>query len=381
MQFNIAREAEVKELSIHYYMGASLFRLKEYERAIETLEPVLDAAPEVQANTHFYAGASCYSLGKFRRAQKHLEKTLEIAPGTPVAQKAAELLDATLLERQLAKWWDIRFEMGAAYDTNVLYEPEDFEVTDQAGFYGFTEFSGKVYPLKKRRGNIGAGYCFYQSIHYATDNDVLSEFDLQRHAGLLEGLLRILAGYPGLFLGAEYELSYASLGGRHYQDTHQVLPHLTLTESSLSATRASMIVQTKRFADYQQRDGIFLGPALTQMFSFLNKKGKAAIEVEYQQNNAESDNYDYQGVKGFAGALVPVVGGLSAIGGFQYRYLHYINHAENRIDRKITVDTALQYEFAEFFATQLGYRYARNVSLDRYSWQKNVGSLSFQVRF
>lgn len=381
VQFDIARLASVDVPSIDYYLGAALFRLREYERAVQSLEPVFDAMPEVRANAHLYSGASLYALGKYRRAQKHLEKAIELAPGSPVAQRADELLDATIRERHLAKWWDVRFKMGVAYDTNVLYEPDDYEVSDQAGFYGFTAFDGMVFPLKERAGSLGVGYSYFQSIHYDPDDEVLSDFDLNRHTGVFEGLGRIRKGYPGLYAGLDYELSYVTLGGQHYQVMHHLLPSLTLVEASNTATRASTVLQVKRFPDFQERDGLFIEPVLTQMFNFMQRRGKAAVEIGYQQNNAESNTYDYQGLRGFAGTRVPAVGGLSFLAGLQYRYLDYLNHAEKRIDRKITTDLGVEYAFLEFFTTQVGYRYARNSSLERYSWQKHVTTLSFQVEF
>lgn len=381
VQFDMASRAQVTEPSLPYYLGASLFRLKEYERAEQTLNLALESVPDMEVNIRFYLGASYYEMGRYSRSIRNLRRCLELSPGPKVAQRAEELLAAAMRDRNLAKWWDVQFTLGMAYDTNVLYEPEDLEVTDQAGFYGFTSFDGTLYPIKKRAGTLGAGYSFYQSIHYNPDSEVLGDFDLLRHAGRIEGMARLLGGYPGLYAGLDYEMSYASLGGQLYQVQHQFLPYMNLYESHTTSTKILSTVRLKRFPDYQERDGIFYEPGLAQFYHFMQRRGTFAAEVDYANNDAESDLYDYQGVRVFTGVLVPVAGGLSSVVGLQYRYLDYTNHPENRIDRKITTDFAMRYTVMEFFTTQLSYRFARNTSLERYSWQKHVTSLSFQVKF
>lgn len=381
VQFDIAYRNEMKEQALPYYLGASLFKIKEYDRAVVALEGALDTVPDVESNIRYYLGASYFALKKYRKSQINLEKCLELNPGPKVTKSASELLAAAIREKALAKWWDIRLELGMAYDTNVLFEPDELEVTDQAGFYGYSTFDVTVYPLKARYGTIGTGYSYFQSIHYDPENEVLGDFDLLRHAGRLEGQGTILRGLPGLYLGLDYELSYATLGGQHYQDQHQVFPYIDIIESRLTATRFSSTIKLKRFSDFQERDGTFYGPSITQMFNFMRNKGKSAFEVGYQQNDAESDFYDYRGVKFYGGAIIPIVSEFYGIAGAQYGYLDYLYHPERRIDRKMVGEFGLKYIPREFFAIQSRYRFARNQSLERYTWQKHVISLSFIVQF
>jgi tetratricopeptide (TPR) repeat protein len=381
IQFDAARREGVEEPAIPFYLGASLYRLGEYERAIAYLEEALDSAPSVEQNTRFYLGVSHYALHEYHRAQRNLEQAVDLAPGTPLAKRAEQLLRSVRRDRELERFWAVTFEIGGAYDTNVLYEPDNVEVSDEAGFYGYTAFDGMIYPLKSAKGSLGAGYSFYQSIHFDPDSEVLNDFDLQRHAGSLESVGRIYRSGTTLYAGLDYEFSRASLGGDHYQDTNSFYPHLTLVEIPLTATRLAMDVENRRFPDFQERDGLFLAPAVTQLFNFKQGRGKAAAEVGYQQNDAESDSYDYRGVMAFAGGLVPIAVGVSAVGGLQYRYLEYLHHAENRIDRKITVDFGVRYDPIEHFGVGLNYRFAHNESLDRYSWTKHVTTLSFTARY
>jgi uncharacterized protein (PEP-CTERM system associated) len=113
----------------------------------------------------------------------------------------------------------------------------------------------------------------------------------------------------------------------------------------------------------------------------MHHKAKTAVEVGYQKNDAESDYFDYHGLKGYIGGIFPLIQNLSALGGLQYRYLDYLNQSENRIDRKITTDLGLSYTLVENYTFQLKYRYARNDSIDRYTWQKHVISLSALFEF
>jgi tetratricopeptide (TPR) repeat protein len=381
VQFKLAKQKGVDEPALPYYLGATLFRLADFEAAIASLTQALETVPAHEAGARYYLGVAYYALGKYSRSQRNLEKMIDLAPGTRLAQKAETLLHAVIRDKNLAKWWDVWFEVGGAYDTNVLYEPEDFAVSGQPGFYGYSAFDATLYPLKKPFGSIGLGYSYFQSLHVDSEEELLGEYDLLRHAGRVEGLARLWRGVPGAFFGVDYELSYASLGGRHYQDLHNIFPYVKVIETPYTATRASGQVEIKRFPDYQERDGLFIASAVTQIFSFMQRRGRAAVEIAYQQNDAESDNYDYLGIKGFFGAQVPLVQNLSGVAGFQYRYLDYNHHLEGRIDRKIVTDVGLNYTFLEYFALNFNYRYARNQSLERYTWQKHVPSLSFQVYF
>lgn len=382
VQFETARQNQVKEAALPYYLGASLFRLKEYVRAVEPLKDALETVLELQANVHFYLGATYYALKKYSSAQTHLEKNLELAPESPVAAEAEQLLRAAIIDKNLAKWWDLNLEIGVAYDSNVLYEPEDLEVTDQKGYYIYANLDAIGYPLKRRKGSIGLGYNFYQSFHFAPENELAGDFDLQRHAGRLETIGRIINGFPGLYFGAEYEGSYATLGTRYYQDQHQVTPVLSIPEVPMTSTRVATIVQIKKFTkDHDARDGLFLEPRVEQVFSFMQNKGQATLEIGYQQNDADSDDFDYMGVRAFGGALIPVVADFSTIFGVQYRYLDYINNATGRVDRKVTADAGFRYTVYEMFSFQLSYRFAQNDSTERFSWEKHVTTFSFKFHY
>ena len=382
VQFEIARQAQVDEAALPYYLGASLFRLKEYDRAVESLTEALKTVKELEPNVHFYLGATYYALKKYSSAQSHLEKNLEMAPGSPVAQEAEQLLRAAVIDKNLAKWWDLNLEIGVAYDSNILYEPEDLEVTDQGGYLVFANLDAIAFPLKKREGSIGLGYNFFQSVHFAPENELANDFDLQRHAGRFEGVAKILSGFPGLYFGAEYEGSYATLGGAYYQDQHQVKPVLSIPEVPMTSTRLASVVQIKKFTkEHNARDGLFFEPRIEQVFSFMQNKGQATIEIGYQQNDADSDDFDYMGVRVFGGALIPVVADFSTIFGVQCRYLEYINNNEGRIDRKITADAGLRYSVKEMFIFQLSYRFAQNESTERFSWEKHVTAFSFKFHY
>lgn len=380
VQFRIALALKVDQPALAYYTGAALYHLGDYEKAVEILAPNVENVPEVVANAHFYLASSYFAMGKFGRAQRHFEKCSNLSPKSAVGRKAHEMAVAALREQQLAKWWEIRFEMGGAFDSNVLYEPEDvaYEISEEEGFYGYTAFQGLIFPIRNRRGNLGVGYNFYQSIHLAAGNDLLTDFDVQSHAGQIQSAGRLFSKNDlAIYAGFDYEFMYSLLGGSHYEDQNEFVPYVTLVESTFTATKIAPQVQLKQFPEYPERDSMFFGPSLTQMFNFMHGKGKAAVEVQYQQNDAESDNYDYQGIKGFGGAVVPVYGDFSAILGLQFRYLDYLHNVDGRIDRKVTSDLGFRYDIGKYFATMCNYRYARNQSIDTYTWQKHVASLSF----
>ena len=381
VQFDIARRQGVEETSIYYYIGAALFRLGEYRQAITYLDPIVDELPTVQENTNFYLGASHYALGNYLRAQKYLRRAMELAPGTDLAQRAATLYEASARDRKKTKWWDVTFEMGSGWDSNVLYEPEDFEVSDQDAALFFVDFSGSLTPILKQQGSVKVGYDFYQSFHYDRQSDATSDFDLQTHTPMVSGYAKLFGTEYALYTGMEYRFLYALLGGDKYQVSHEFYPNITMTQTAFTATRFAVAVEKKEFREFDERDGFFYEPQIGQLFHFLQGRGKGVFEVGYQQNTAESKLYDFDGWRVSGASIVPIYNELYSLAMLQAIYLEYPNHPEERIDRKYSVNIGLEYRFATFFAAQARYRWVRNVSLDRYTWQKHVPTVSLLMYF
>ena len=372
VQFDIAQARQVQINTLDYYRGACLFRLGQYERARELCLRAYESLPAQRVQLGYYLGASELALGNSASALAYLEEAYVQAEPGIWRERIGRLLVRAREEKRRARWWALSFNLGGAYDSNVFYEPEEFEVADRAGFYGYGRADIAVYPLRGEFGFAGLGYRLYQNLHLDTSEQIMDDYDLTRHGLRLEAMGRLVSGRVPVYLGGEYEWSKALLAGEDYQVTDTLYPHLTVEESRWLATRLAGTLQAKRFDRDQERDAFYSSPAIMQIFSFWDDTAGVLIEASYEHNEAESDEYDYRGFGGFVSSELPLVGNLYLLTGLRGRYLEYLNSVEKRIDRKYVVDAALRYQLLTWMQITGGYCFQNNVSLEEYQYEKHV---------
>ncbi|MCL4235849.1 MAG: hypothetical protein KJ042_15165, partial [Deltaproteobacteria bacterium] len=361
--------------------GASLYRLRDYERARFFLEVAVESAPRTHPSSRFYLGAVEYELGRYDDASENLEAVAKSAANTPLGRAAADLAREARRRARTEKRYDARISTGAAYDTNVIYESDVDVSPDRDGAFVFGDLGATVYPFRSPAGHVGFGGEYYQSVHANRDDDRLREFDLTRLAANADLMSRLLSGSPSLYGNLTYTFSNATLGGETFQNTHEADVGSTLAESPVTATRAHVTAQWKEFPDFTGRDATWLSPALGQLLYFADHRGRASVEAAYEHNEADSDSYDYRGGGVSMAVVAPVVARLEALADAQGRYLSYVFHPDDRIDRRLTADLGLRWWMSDVFSVTAGYRHARNVSSRDYSWEKNVTSIFVSATF
>ncbi|MBZ0271336.1 tetratricopeptide repeat protein [bacterium] len=380
--FDGASDAGFDEPMLRFYRGASRFKIGEWESARRDLEFAVAELPETHPNSRFYLGVTYFELEDYREAVDELEIVVDTADDPALERVAARILDEAQARARRYKWWEIGVELGAAYDTNVLYEPADDIVAGEDGAYAFGMFEGTVYPWRTPDGYVGAGFHFFQSVHLADQDDAIREFDLLVNAFSLDSQVRVRHAMPEFHVGIGYEISDVFLGTDRYEVAQEIEPSATLVESARTATRASVAFRQKAFPDFDARDGVAVEPTVAQLFEPARPAGaKAAIELGYLQNSAASDLYDYYGGRLFYGMSVPLRRDLTSSGAVEFRYQDYVNHIGNRRDQRLSLDLGLRYDFVSFIYGQLMFRHARNDSLSDYRWQKNVVAVAFGAAF
>ncbi len=379
--FGSAQSAGCRYPTLPYFQGASLYRLGDYERARFFLDVAVESAPKTYPSSLFYLGAAEYELGRYDDASKHLETVAKSSPDTPLGRAAADLAREARRRERTEKWYDARVSAGAAWDTNVLYESDVDVSPDRDGTFVFGDLGASVYPVRSPAGHAGIGAEYYQSVHTNRDDARLREFDLTRFAATADLMTRFRAAPPALFGQFGYTFSNATLGGETFQNTHETDVGATLAESPLTATRARLLTQWKQFPDFTGRDATWLSPALGQLFYFADNRGRASVEAAYEHNEADSDSYDYRGGGLALTFVTPIVARLEGLADAQGRYLTYVFHPDDRIDRRFTADVALRWWFGDVFSVTACYRHARNNSSRDYSWEKNVTSLFVTAAF
>jgi tetratricopeptide (TPR) repeat protein len=381
-QLELAQAKGVSSPSLDYYRGAILFRLGQYQQALEPLQSAAGALPQPTAHLNYYLGGSELALTSYDEAIENLRRAHELAEPGPFRDVIGRLLLQAEEKRRQRRWWEFSFKLGGAYDSNVFYEPEQFEVADRAGFYGFTDLDLTLYPLRRDWGSFGVGYRFYQSLHVDTTKEqLLSDFDLTSHMPHAEAALRVVSGKVPVFLGMGYEGSRHFLAGEHYQDANIYRPSLTIAERPWTATRLGVQLETNRFKDFNERDAFYASPSLTQLFSFDQGAGTLLVEASYEHNDADAPQYSYRGAGGYVATELTVYGPVDLLAGWRYRYLDYLKSDDKRIDRKIVIDAAFRIAATDWLAFVTGYGYQNNVSLDPYMYEKHVYYLQMSLDF
>ncbi|MCC6159130.1 MAG: tetratricopeptide repeat protein [Deltaproteobacteria bacterium] len=379
--FGSAQSAGCRFETLPYYQGASLYRLGDFERARFFLDVAVESSPRSAPSSLFYLGAVEYELGRYDDAADHLEAVAKSTPNTPLGRAATDLAREARRRARNEKWYDARVSAGGAYDTNVIYESDVDVSPNREGAFVFGDLGATVYPYRSPAGHVGFGGEYYQSVHANRDDARLREFDLTRLAARADLMSRLLSGSPALYGNLTYTFSNATLGGETFQNTHEADVGATLAETPATATRVRVTTQWKAFPDFTGRDATWLSPAVAQLVYFAENRGRASVEAAYEHNEADSDSYDYRGGGGAVALVTPIFAKLEGLADAQVRYLTYVFHPDERIDRRFTADVGLRWWLGDVFSVTAGYRHARNVSSRDYSWEKNVTSLFVSATF
>lgn len=376
-----ARGADRPVEALDFYEGACWFRLGEYERARRLFLKVIQSRPGAHPESRFYLGAIDFEHGRYQPAEEEFEAVVAAEKDSRLGRAAAELLDETRRRMAVEKPYVIEAAVGAAYDSNVVYEPETEIVGDKDGFYGFTEFDGVYYPYRSTAGHMGFGGSYRQTVHTERQDEFIRDFDLLRLAGSVDLDARVPGVKPALFASTRYEYSDVYLGADDYQNTHELLPGLTLVETDRTATMGQAAIQWKNFPEFSGRDSTYWSPSLAQVLTFNDQEGQAGVRLSFEQNESDSDFYDFRGLGVMAAVVCPIVKSWSGEAAVQWRYLDYVFHPDRRIDRRMDFDAAIRYAFNEHFFGRLDFQHARNDSLSTFSWEKNVTGLSMALAY
>ena len=381
-ELETARANGVASPTLDYYRGACLFRVGQYQEALDPLRAAAADLPRRNAYLGYYLGGSELAQDNYDEAIEHLQQAYEMTEPGEFRDVIGRLLVQAEEKRRRARWWKFSIDLGGAYDSNVFYEPEEFEIADREGVYGYTDIDLALYPVRKDWLHLGVGYRFYQSLHVdQTPDQLLSDFNLTSHSPRAEAMLRLASGRVPVYAGVWVELSRNFLAGDHYQDATVYAPYLTVAETHWTATRLGARLETNRFKDFNERDAFYASPALSQIFAYAGGSGRLVVEASYEHNDADAMPYSYRGAGGYLATDFTLVGPLDLLAGWRYRYLAYVKSDENRIDRKMVVDAALRAHATEFLAFGSGYRFQNNVSLDVYQYEKHVFYIEMGLAF
>ncbi|MCB0356024.1 MAG: hypothetical protein KDD40_03400 [Bdellovibrionales bacterium] len=139
----IAQVDESTEIEKAYYMGLIHFRLKELQLALAQFSKVKNSKHEIMApSAAFYEGVILYTDEKYEAAKPAFEFVIDTSKDPRLDEKAEEYLErianALVFKHKQEHKHDFSFSLGATYDSNVLFSPDNQTdqgtATDSDGF-------------------------------------------------------------------------------------------------------------------------------------------------------------------------------------------------------------------------------------------------------
>lgn len=245
---------------VYYYQGLTHNKQGAYEQAPQRFLRALALSPELGPEVHYQSGVAYYKQGVLDEAKSEFQAVIESEPESELGRSAKELIQkmSETSPTTSRKRWDISFNVGAQYDSNVVLLP--LGVQPPGGTTGISRKDDFVTALFARgeyrliqtdTWTVGAAYNFFQNFHRT-----LSSFDVQDHSPTFYVQRQIGAAS----LRLQYVFDYVSVGRDPYLVSHAIQPILTVSEGGdmytvVQARYQNKDFQTDRFAINSTRDG------------------------------------------------------------------------------------------------------------------------------
>lgn len=192
--------------------------------------------------------------------------------------------------------WYASLEVGAEYSSNL--NVDEIDVDSGADDYGALIDASIGYDYEFSGGQrLSASYDFSQSL-YAENSD----FDLQSHIGTLSGEFEA----ADFIFTTTYSYIDVYLGGDAFLDMHLIRQSIARLIGSSVYIDANYTFMDKSFDDLSERDADNSSVGLDTYYFFNNAKSYFVFGAEYNQENAQSVLFDYDGYVIHADVKVPV---------------------------------------------------------------------------
>ena len=299
--------------NVGYYVGFMRYRGKDYQGAVQAFAAGASTDPDIQQLTRFYAGLALAVLGMPERAASELEEASRVRTVSPLTGPADRLRDTLITARERERRFRGEIRLGAYYDTNVPINPlASTDPTAQSLRSRKANNPGELAAahleyswLRTGPWEATAGYSFFQTI-----NNDISNFNVQNHLFSGAGFYRGLVAAMPFQLGAQYAYDFMDLRGRRFLNRQTATVFATLVENAGNLTTLQGRLQIKDFSNTflitgiqdENRDATNWMAGFTHIFRFAADKHLVRIGYQYDQDNAEGQDWTYRGHRGLAGA-------------------------------------------------------------------------------
>lgn len=387
---DVLRDIEAKadlpdgKAEIIFLRGVLAGERRDFPAALALLAEAAETNPAAAPRARYYRGVYLARSGNREAAGREFAMLGERAPTAAIGKMAGEDADA-LARPPGGKRWGGRVTARYEYDDNVMLAPDNEQLLGVSGsgdWRFLTTFELDAAPLTRGPFELDTRYAFVQSVH-----NRLGDFNLQGHVG--DAWIRYHGSRVTPFLGYEYAYYFLDDCSQSYLRGNRLFGGFDIPATAHSFYR---LMYKCAFDDYMlpygpPADNWDTEPASAVSFEqylFLGREKKSfwRTALRYDHNNAQGDNFYFNG-GALAGELyVPLGRGVAADLEAEYLVYDYSRNTDNRKDHRFDLSADLRKNL--FGETDLVFTYAfiRNMSnVSLYQFSRNVYSMILETRF
>ncbi len=372
----------------YYNMGYTQFRLGNYKKAIAALDKASELDPDLALQSHFYAGLSRYRLANYQEAKVDFESVQELGPATYIAAIAKEYLDTIA---RLTKRYYGTVSTGMQYDSNVVLEPDEVEITDEDDVRAVFFLNLGYKPYLTPDIVIGGDYTGYFSF-----NKDIEEFNIQNHLINLYGEREVFFRGTPLTFSLDYFYDIVLIDGSPADDlfsqSHSVIPKVSVQVASYTSTEFSYEFRYDNFKDFPERDAVNNNWTIAQVFSLydgrLGLKPGFNITINSANDVEDRRNFDYVAPAVFLEVIAFLPFELTTFIDTLYIIREdYYNDPFDRVDNQIGVRVVVSKKLYEVLSLDVGYQYISNPSdsdfpgPEPFEYSRDIFSVTLNARF
>lgn len=280
------------------FLGRAYLGMKDYDRAQASFDEAIKRDPSLTPTVRFYQAMMAEERNQPEEASRSIAALVSESPDSPIGQllRSHAATGTGLGQRRGGKPYSIAGSLGLGYNSNVLFEGETG--SDESSFFTRATLDADYVWNRDNGDSITAGYNFLGNIYFSeSDGNLLDNFlyGTYRHA--------FNDRWSGSFRVSDQA---TFLGGDFFRNTIALRPAVGYSHGSDSFTE---LAYSLAFSDYHEnpaledldRDSKTHTLSLAHYFGLKKLKSQARVGVFGVKNQAEGDDFDYDGLGFFIG--------------------------------------------------------------------------------
>lgn len=366
-----------------YYIGLSWLAQGNFGKADKFFAGAVERDPSCAVKIQYRRGLALLDSGRIDEALFELESAFRTSPQSEEGMDAIALA-RSLRKRRRKKYFSLDVETRYGYDSNVVLLPQDRDIlaiTNEDDFYFSTRCAlDFAFPLTDSLA-FNSHYQFFNSVHHR-----ITDFNLLGH-DLSSGINYNLP-YLSLFSLYRYEYYFLDNCRQSYLRSNTLLTGLSLPEGKLAFTQFFYRFRVDDYLipfyiDEDNRDDKNHAVGIDQYLPLSRNMSRwIRMGLAYERNNADGENYSFNGLRLSAELLTPLICELELDCLAEYYMRNYFLSAYHRYDDQQNYIITLSRRLNDYIVVGLQYELIVNDStLGLFQYDRDLYSLIAMFRF